>query len=78
MPDQPAFNLLEYLNSIGTVGLALIVWALWTGQFITRREHAASLAREAKLEAQLEKALSRNDRTLDTNDKLVEKLPAKN
>jgi hypothetical protein len=71
-------NVLEYLNSIGTLGLAFIVYALMSGRLITRREHDASVLREQKLDERLERALHIGDRAMDASDKLAQRLPAKN
>jgi hypothetical protein len=68
---------LEYLNSIGTLGLAFIVWALMTGRLVTRREFERGVAREERLDQRLERALHIGDRAMDASDKLAERLPEK-
>ena len=81
-----AKHVLEYLNSIGTVGLALIVWALWTGRLITRREFDLCAKREADfqqlaahreldLQQRLDKALNIGGRATETSQTLVDRLP---
>lgn len=75
-PQQAANSALEYLNSIGTLGLAFIVWCLMTGRLITRREYDAATIREQKLDARLERALQIGDRAMDASDKLAERLPS--
>jgi len=66
----------EYLNSIGTVGLAFIVWALTTGLYVTRREHNREIERNERLDQRLERALQNGDRAMNASDKLADRLPA--
>lgn len=75
---QSAQNVLDYLNSIGTVGLAFIVWALMTGRLVTKRENDREILRNEKLDQRLERALHIGDRAMDASDKLADRLPAKN
>lgn len=78
MADQQAVsNVFEYLNSIGTAGLAFIVAALMRGWLVTRREFDACVLREQKLDQRLERALHINDRSLEAGANLAEKLPGK-
>ena len=70
-----AKTVLEYLNSIGTVGLALIVWALWTRRLITRGEFDACSHRELDLQQRLDKALNIGGRATETSQTLVDRLP---
>lgn len=74
---QQAVDVLEYLNSVGTIGLALIVWLLLTGRLVTRREFDRELARCEKLDQRLERALQINERVIGAGDKLMERLPEK-
>jgi len=71
----PARTVLEYLNSIGTVGLALIVWALWTRRLITRGEFDLLTQRELDLQQRLDKALNIGGRATETSQVLVDSLP---
>lgn len=71
----PARTVLEYLNSIGTVGLALIVWALWTRRLITRGEFDLLTQRELDLQQRLDKALNIGGRATETSQVLVDRLP---
>lgn len=81
---QQIQNGFSLLNSIGTMGLAFIVWCLMTGRLVTRREFDACCERETKQEARMEKleqrldrALHIGDRAMDAGDKLAERLPGK-
>lgn len=77
--DNGGVNVLEYLNSIGTLGLAFIVWALTTGLYVTRRENNREVERGDKLDQRLERALENGQRATNTSDKLADRLPtAKN
>ena len=77
LEPQEAVTALEYLNSVGTVGLAFIVWLLLTGRLVTRREFDRELARCEKLDQRLERALHISVRAIDAGDRLVERLPDK-
>lgn len=74
---QQATNVIEYLNSIGTIGLALIVYLLLAGRLVTRREFDACVLREQKLDERLERALHIGDRAIDAGDRIAERLPGK-
>ena len=63
----------QWLNSIGTVGLAFIVWALMTGRLITRREYDGVITRCERLEQKLDKALDYGHRAVGASERLIEK-----
>lgn len=63
----------QWLNSIGTVGLAFIVWALMTGRLITRREYDGMSQRCERLEQKFEKALDYGHRAVGASERLIEK-----
>lgn len=77
MAEPQGLQAFEYLNSIGTLGLAFIVWALMTGRLVTRREFDLLLHRATQLDARLERALHIGDRAMDASDKLADRLPVK-
>jgi hypothetical protein len=63
----------EFLNSVGTVGLAFIVWALLSRRLITRGEFDREVTRCENLERRLDKALDYGDRALGAGEKLLQK-----
>lgn len=63
----------QWLNQIGTVGLAFIVYALMKGWLITRREFDRETARADRLELKLDKALDYGSRAIGAGEKLIEK-----
>jgi hypothetical protein len=77
MDQQPVLHLLAYLDRVGTVGLAFMVYAFMRGWLITKREHDREIARCDKLDERLERALHIGDRAMDAGDKLTDRLPAK-
>lgn len=66
-------QLLSVLDKVGTVGLALIVYALWTGKLITRREFDAMATRLERTEAQRDKALEYGHRAIQAGQTLIDK-----
>lgn len=64
---------LQWLNSIGTAGLAFIVWGLLRGHLITRREFDREVVRAERLEQRLDKALDYGDRAVGAGETLVRK-----
>lgn len=66
-------NVVHYIDRIGTVGLAFIVWALMTGRLITRRENDKLEARCGKLEERLDRALHINDRLIHAGERMAER-----
>lgn len=66
MVDQnAAVGAVSYLNSIGTAGLAFIVWALMTGRLITKRELDACLEREKMWQGLYMRATATSDQAMD-------------
>lgn len=70
---MPEVELLKWLNSIGTAGLAFMVWALMTRRLITRGEHDREVARGDRLEQKLDKALEYGHRAVGASERLIEK-----
>jgi hypothetical protein len=69
----PDVELLKWLNSVGTVGLALMVWGLMTRRLITRGEFDSAEARAAKWEARFDKAAEYGHRAVQAGQTLIEK-----
>jgi len=63
----------EFLNSVGTVGLAFIVWALLSRRLITRGEFDREVIRCENLEKRLDKALDYGDRAISAGEEIRKK-----
>jgi hypothetical protein len=70
---QGAQSALEYIDRIGTIGLAFIVMSLMRGWLITKREHDRELARSGKLEERLDRALHINERLITAGERIATK-----
>lgn len=64
---------LHWLDSVGSLGLALIVWALMRGHLITRREYDGVITRCERLEQKLDKAIDYGHRAVGASERLIEK-----
>lgn len=71
--DPQTQQALQWLDKIGTVGLAFIVWALMAGKLITRREFDREVSRSETAELRLDKALEYGDRAVRAGVTVLEK-----
>ena len=70
---EQAPHIFEFLNSVGTVGLAIIVWGLLSRRLITRGEFDREVQRCERLEQRLDKALDYGDRAIASGERLIQK-----
>lgn len=73
MTDANPAGLLEYVDRIGTLGLAFIVTALMRGWLITKREYDREISRGNKLEERLDKTLAYGQRAVEVGRTVLDR-----